>query len=90
MTVCGYCSLAFGIGVGSGGIDTFALGCLAALGVSGGACRMIGELGGYGVGDGMVIFKLGAVCWRPSSHSIVKPMAMAISISRSANGVILR
>ncbi len=90
MTVCGYCSLAFGIGVGSGGIDALTLGCLAALGVGGGACLMMGELGEYGVGDGTVIFTLGTVCCRPSSHSIVKPMAMAISMSTIAVGVIRR
>lgn len=62
LTVCDYCSLAFGTGVGSGGIDAFALGCLTALDVGGGACLIIGELGEYGVGDGTVIFTLGTVC----------------------------
>lgn len=90
LTVCGYCSLAFGIGVGNGGIDAFAVGRLTALGVGGGACLMIGVLGEDGVGDGTVIFTLGTVCWRPSSHSIVKPTAMAISMSTIAAGVIRR
>lgn len=61
LTAYGYSSLAFEIGVGSGGIDTFALGCLIALGLGGGACLRIGVLGEDGVGDGTVIFTLGAV-----------------------------